>query len=472
MRTVHPTAVSVKNATWEALVKLSIPGQDALILRESHMQLRRLLALGAVAFLMLPVSALAQSTDGFHEIQVFPVVVDSTSFSQRFDFRAVSSSAGAATFYPRYFPARGTTQLAPIDCPSFEVSFRSVSFDGLRTLCPSLAAGSQFGFLVIEQRGPLHLSFSGFSRVSNPAGAGFAVEAFPAHTFTSAISTVAGLSRKAAGAGAPAFQTNCFVGLMGEHEPAQAATKVLAGLLDSDSGEVGAPLVLDLLPGEMVRLLDVFAAVGAPAGDHEHITLVVRPVLSNPDVPRPGIVSFCTVQDNTSFGADFRISKQEYGILSSTDFGPAAYDGHVMRVSLTYSNAGGPIFSLGTASFQQNTHVFYFRHPDWVSCEIVDPSTYARMSPERGLEMRLLAWDTNKFTPLAGGPVITGFDRIYLGDKRQRAEGFNTEYLLQVENYLAAPGSQVDIDYALRCWSGSGHTRGDMITYRRDANDF
>lgn len=425
-----------------------------------------------VALLLLPFSARAQSTDGFHEIQVFPVVVDSASFSQRFDFRAISSNLGVATLHPRYFPAQGTTQPAAIDCPAFEVNWRGVSFEGLRALCPELAAGSQFGFLVIEQLGPMHLAFSGFSRVSNPAGAGFAVEAFPAHTFTSALSTVAGLRRKAASAGAPALQTNCFVGLMGEHEKVQEATQVLVGLQGADGFDLGKPVVLDLLPGEMVRLLDVFSAVGAPAGDHDHATLLVRPDLSNPDVPRPGIVSFCTLQDNTSFGADFRVAKQEYGVLAITDFGPAAYDGHVMRVSLTFANAGGPGFSLGLASFQQNTHVYYFRHPDWVSCEIVDRSTYARMSPEKGLEMRLLAWDTNQFTPLAGGPGITGFDRIYLGDKRQRAEGFNTEYLLQVENNIAVAESAEEIPYALRCWSGSGHTRGDMITYRRNANDF
>ena len=425
-----------------------------------------------LALLLLPFSAQAQSTDGFHEIQVFPVVVDSASFSQRFDFRAISSKVGVATLHPRYFPAQGTTQPGPIDCPAFEVNWRGVSFDGLRALCPELAAGSQFGFLVIEQLGPVHLAFSGFSRVSNPAGAGFAVEAFPAHTFTSAFSTVAGLRRKAASAGSPAFQTNCFVGLMGEHETVQTATQVLAGLQGADGFDLGKPVVLDLLPGEMVRLLDVFSAVAAPSGDHDHATLIVRPVLTNPEVPRPGIVSFCTLQDNTSFGADFRVAKQEYGVLATTDFGPAAYDGHVMRVSLTFANPGGPGFSLGLASFQQNTHVFYFRHPDWVSCEIVDRSTYARMSPAKGLEMRLLAWDTNQFTPLAGGPGITGFDRIYLGDKRQRAEGFNTEYLLQVENNIAVAESAEVIDYALRCWSGSGHTRGDMITYRRNANDF
>jgi hypothetical protein len=143
-----------------------------------------------------------------------------------------------------------------------------------------------------------------------------------------------------------------------------------------------------------------------------------------------------------------------------------------MRVSLTFANVGGPYFSLNTGSAQQNTHVVYFRNPDWASCELVDKSTFERMSLARGLELRMLAGDANGLTPLAGGSGVTGWDRLYLGDKRQRNDGFNTLYLLQVENSLVEPGSGQDIEYGLRCWSGSGHTRGDMTTFRRAANDF
>ena len=94
-------------------------------------------------------AASAQSTDGFHEIQVFPVVVDSTSFTQRFSFRATSFDNAAATLSPRYYPAQGTTQAGPLDCPAFDVFFAGKTYDSLRALCPGLATGSQFGFLVI-----------------------------------------------------------------------------------------------------------------------------------------------------------------------------------------------------------------------------------------------------------------------------------------------------------------------------------
>jgi hypothetical protein len=425
---------------------------------------------------LLPSPAIAQSTDGFHEIQVFPVVVDSTSFAQRFSFRASSFDGSPAVLSPRYYPAQGTSQATAIDCPSFEVPFGGKMFDSLRALCPSLASGSQFGFLAIEQVGAKPIPFSGFSRVSNPAGAGFAVEAVPTHDFTAAFSTAAGLRRKAASVGAPAYQTNCFVGLVGEHAAVAQTTRVLVGLLDENGQQLGDALSYYLLPGQMVRLLDIFSVVGAPAGDHDRATFVARQVMMDGD-PRPGIISFCTVQDNTSFGADFRIAKQELGLFSNgVPFGPGAYDGGAMRVSLTYANPGLPEstpFDLAVGSGQQNTHVFYFRHPDWISCELVGgPGKVTRLVPANGLEMRLLAWNPAMgWTPIAGGTGVVAWDRLYLGDKRQRDEGFNTEYLLQVEDN-AAMGLLGTVSYGLRCWSGSGHTRGEMILYHRAANDF
>lgn len=433
------------------------------------------LVAAAATMLALASPASAQSTDGFHEIQVVPVVVDSASFSQRFDFRAVLSIISGtvvAELHPRYYPADGTTQPGPIDCPSFQVGIKGKSFDGLRAMCPGLTAGSQFGFLVIEQHASEHLAFSVFSRVSNPAGAGFAVEAFPAHTFTTARSTAAGLRRKSASAGSPAYQSNCFVGLMGEHASVTTPTRVLAGLLGPDGLDLGTAVTLDLHPGQMVRLLDVFAAVGAPEGDHDHATFFTRPVIADGD-PRPGVIAFCTVQDNTSFGADFRIAKQEYGDMPGISVPlPAGWDEHVQRVTLSFRNIVGPEFSLNTGGMQQNTHLFYFRNPDWISCELTDPATFSRMLPAKGLEMRLLAWDAHGYTPIAGGAGVLGWDRVYLGDKRERGDGSNTAYLLQVENMTYSPGGGGDVPYGLRCWSGSGHTRGDMITYRRSASDF
>jgi hypothetical protein len=126
-----------------------------------------------------------QSTDGFHSIQIFPVVVDSAAFTQRFTFTNPDPDR-AAVIAVRYFPGVGTSQAAPLDCPNITVVKASgLEFNSLRELCPGLAAGSQFGYLYTHEINAGNRMYAAFSRVSNPSANGFSVEAFPAHTFTS-----------------------------------------------------------------------------------------------------------------------------------------------------------------------------------------------------------------------------------------------------------------------------------------------
>ena len=128
----------------------------------------------------------AQSTDGYHAIQVFPVVVDSAAFTQRFTFRNSDAAAMTLSVFAR--PGSGTTQATTLACPDVTIPANGVFVaPSLRTLCPGLAAGSQYGFLYASDKNATRKhSFAGYSRVSNAAGIGFSVEAFPAHTFTSA----------------------------------------------------------------------------------------------------------------------------------------------------------------------------------------------------------------------------------------------------------------------------------------------
>ena len=177
--------------------------------------IHRLCLAGSIVLgLGLSDGALAQSTDGYHSIQIFPVVVDTASFTQRFNFR--NPNDASVTITPKYYPASGTTA-AITTCPDIVIAAgKTATFTSLRQVCPSLAAGSQFGFLYTSELSPSSLPYAGFSRVANPQGNGFTVEAFPAHTFTSADSVINGLRRKAAGPSNPAFQTNCFMGNLNE----------------------------------------------------------------------------------------------------------------------------------------------------------------------------------------------------------------------------------------------------------------
>lgn len=410
----------------------------------------------------MPVAA--QSTDGFHAIQLVPIAVDTASFTQRFTFKN-PDAANAVAMTIAYYPANGTTQAAPIGCPTFTIPAGGQTvFTSLRSLCPALAAGSQFGYVYAYNTANSDNTtvrlFSLNTRVSNPAGNGFSVEGFPAHTFTSADSIVTGLRRIAASGSSPAFQTNCFVGSVGDLSLGLNSASTITYTLFSSTGATLGTGSMVLTPGKMERLLDVFAAAQVPAGNQDDAYIVFR----ENDFGEPGLMTFCTVQDNTSYGADFRIGKQLQGFGTQYS-GLGAQDDHVSRntqPSMDIRAAGetaGRTFSI-PASVTGNTHVMYFRHPDWVQCEIIDPATNLRATAAYGLELRLVDQYTSA---LAGGAGIQGFNKIYLGDKTDRNNGTNARYTIEVES--TAANTTAIRPYRLHCQSGSGHTLGDIIKY-------
>ena len=304
--------------------------------------------------------------------------------------------------------------------------------------------------------------------MANPQGNGFSVEAFPAHTFTSADSVINGLRRRAASGPNPAFQTNCFIGNLNEVTASgPSTTPVEYTLYNSASTVIGSGTV-NLAPGAYVRLLDVFAAGGAALGDYDDAQMKVVELNNNVDLGEPGIISFCTVQDNTSFGADFRIAKQEVGNGGMAYPGDSlgAQDNHVARETLVDADAVGRAFEIGTGA-SANTHVIYFRHPDYVQCEVINPSTGLRAVAGYGLEIRLLDPDG---VVVAGGDNITGWSDVFLGDKTERNGGANPRYTVEVEDSQVNTGAVRA--YKLHCRSGSGHTLGDLIRYKESIGRF
>lgn len=399
--------------------------------------------------------AVAQSTDGYHAIQVFPVVVDSTSFAQRFHFRA-TASGDAFPIDVKYYPGQGTAQTTSLACPSFVMpALGERRFSSLRELCPDLVAGKAFGTLVVSTTsGEV---FAAYSRVSNPQGIGFSVEAFPANAFTSAFTAVTGLRRLAAQTDQPAFQTNCFIGNLAELGPGvpAGASEVNLSLSDSSGVLLGQAMV-PVLPGQLVRLLDVFTAAGLPTGNFDDVVATFESF-----GPDSGLLTFCTVQDNTSFGADFRIGKQEYAFSTV----PGAQDDGAMRWSFGEAEdaidneAVGAPFAI-PAGASRNIHLFYFRHPDVISCGLLDVNG-VEVTASYGLEMRLRVNDPDGWRVLAGGSDSTGFFGLYLGDKIRHGFGANTTYQLEVESNGRNTG--VNRPYVLACFSGSGHSKGELM---------
>ena len=412
----------------------------------------------------------AQSTDGFHTLLVFPVVVDSTSFTQSFWFKSLAGQR--ATIVPTFYPSAGG---APVPCPSFSATSASASVPSLRALCPGLAAGSQFGMLTVavqwaNQPVGYNPRVSGFSRVSNMAGAGFGVEAYPLQTFTTAFASVTGLQRRAASVAGPALQTNCFLGMLPSTADSTKGTTVHLSLRAAGDAPLGNQGLLDLVPGRLERILDVFAGAGAPAGDYENASILVRP--DKPyDAGDTGLLAFCTVQDNTSFNADLRMAKSEGG----STYLKGDWEGLADQLASrrTYDSAdlalpGQPArkFVLPAGSFQ-NTHAYYFRHPDIVGCILMNSALFEPFGYYDGVEMRLLDEEGNV---IAGGDGVVGFRDLQSGDKLARGRGSNARYFLQVER--SGDLSDQEIAYAIICESGSGHTPGDLVRYQVPLDQF
>jgi hypothetical protein len=422
-----------------------------------------LLATCALGLGLATGAANAQSTDGYHSIQVFPAAADTSSFKQRFNFHN-PDLVNTVTVTPKYFPSNGTTQ-APnrVDCPTFDIPpGKTVSFLTLRIMCPTLAAGGQFGFLYTSSTGSR--PYAAFSRAATPQAFGFTVEAFPASTFTSADTFVNGIRRSVAAGGEPAYQTNCFFANLNEVTPAGTSTTIHYTLYNSSSAVIGSGDVA-LSPGQHVRLLDIFAFGNAPAGDYFDASVRFEELNPNEE---PSLLTFCTTQENTNLVADFRIAKQEVGAggLGYPGDVIGSQDNHVSRETLVSADGVGRNFEIGTGA-SGNTHVIYFRHPDYQQCELINPGNGVRALANHGLEMRMLDQDG---LVVAGGDLSTGWSDTYLGDKNDRNGGSNTRYTIEVESNEQNTGAVRS--YKLHCRSGSGHSLGDIIRYKETVNRF
>lgn len=416
--------------------------------------------LSAIA-LCAPFPASAQSTDGFHASQVIPVVVDTASFKSRLTFTNPLNSARTIRAY--YIPTEGTSQAQELDCGTFNLSAGQVrTFASLRDLCTALPAGSQFGALHTMIANPEAMtglySYGAYARVDNPQGLGFSVEGFPAHTFTGASVSVSGLRRLAATASSPAYQTNCFVGSLHNNLPNNFSTgTVIEYDVLNAAGAVVATQELQVPLGKMVRVLDIFAHAGLPAGDYDDMQVLFW------RGGTPAVSAFCTVQDNTSFSADFRIGKQYLGnSLQENGSTLFAQDDHVVRRTQTAANIAlrASNESLESAPFvlaagdKNNAHVIQFRHPDWVACDVLSPIVQNMLLDS--LEIRL----SRGSQVIAGGNNVNSFAPVYLGDKYDQLNS-NTRYVLEVES--ADPALASDTPYLIRCRSGSGHTAPTLV---------
>ena len=292
-----------------------------------------------LAFLLLlalasPVSA--QTTAGTSATIVVPVIAQTASFTS--EVTVYNPNAASISINAVFYDAQNTASPGPKACTSLSVGANVSKGFTVATQC-ALPSGSNFGLLVLSESTGTQ-RFYGYARTQTPQGVGFSTEGFPIENFNDQIQHATGLKRVAAAGGLPAYQTNCFVATLGD------AVSYELRLFDGGTNvQLGSTLSGSLGAFQQLRYLDVFAAAGVPAGNKTN----VRAQFTNLTGNQKKLIGFCTVQENTSFSADFRIAKSYGGtpqnafVQGGNAFGATALIGTTDNQSLDLLLASVPV---------------------------------------------------------------------------------------------------------------------------------
>jgi hypothetical protein len=391
------------------------------------MKLRHcLLSFVVAAFAAAP--ALAQVAAGGTQILV-PIVASTSSFTSEITVKDESGFARSVTV--QFYEGVGSSTPGAHTCTPVALgTFQTTTFT-LAAQC-GLATGGHFGFVLLTDASATKDKwFFAFSRTSNPQGIGFSVEGYPIGHVGGGdpFSEVAGVKRKAAAGGAPAFQTNCFVATL--DDPVDYSISV-------DDANGSGTLNDTLGAFSMKRYLDIYAMAGAPAGDHENTTVTFQKT-DGAQFPNT-MIAFCTVQDNTSFGADFRIAKT----LNAAD--PGQQRLNCVAASFGVNDCTNTLLPSAPEVPNATTKVRLLteiRAPDTVRCSVLGGGT-------ANLEMRLVR-DFDDAV-LAGGDNATSF--TYTTGKRSAiGGGFHQYYWIEVG---ARTTGTFPIPFGVKCTSGNG----------------
>jgi len=383
-----------------------------------------------VALLAGASRAHAMSIDGAGTIMVLPVIAQTPTFTS--EVTVFNPQSATVDYTVQFYGANGTATVGAVACSNLTIPANTAVQFSLASQCPSLNPGSNFGRMTISEQALTSQPFFVYSRVSsNCCGEGFSIEGFPVGTFEGGTGYVTGLRRQAA---APGYQTNCFVASNGE-----AAGYRLVLKNGATGAQIGAALTGALGANEMIRFLDIFSAVGAAPGDYSN----VRAEISEDTTGEPTVIGFCTVQENVSFGSDFRIAKT----LEPHD------QARQRSVSASATRLGQPFtVILNGPLLTKNTHVVYFRHPDRISCSLTGANTAQ-------LEMQIKDPENNV---VGGGNNLASTGEFATGAKSAVNGGTNGRWLIEVSgrSELILP---IVLPYGITCTSGNGSTFPDLI---------
>ena len=249
--------------------------------------------------------AVAQTAFASSTTIVFPVVASTATFTTTVTL--YNPNGSDVTVGLDYFDARDSdpskSPLVPGQKPCNDVvvpANGSVAFT-LASQC-TLGDGTHFGPLVASDNAGTGQIF-GYSRTENNASAGFSIEGFPSEDLTTDKTNVTGLRGSTVLAPPASHQTNCFVTAQ-----ADAITYDMK-LFDGTTGaQIGSTVSGALNAFEQIRYLDVFSSTVANAPAATDFSNVRAEFTRTSDGDQQ-MAAFCTVQDNATFGADFRIAK-------------------------------------------------------------------------------------------------------------------------------------------------------------------
>ncbi len=388
-----------------------------------------------------------QTTGAAGSVIVFPNVASTASFNSEVNIQ--NRNNVDVTLDVLFYESLNSTTKGLHTCSQFPVpAGESLSFT-LAAQC-SLDTATHFGMLIVRNHDLANQTevFYGYARTQTPQAVGFSVEGFPIGNFSGAVSYVQGLKRSSTG---PTYQSNCYIGALGERIDFKVT------LFDGADGTESAPLGSfsgALLPFVSFRFLDVFTALGAPAGDHTNVRARYEiTALNSVTNGVPAYVGFCTVQESNTFSADFRIAKsqdaQDFRQKRKICYGQTSTCGTLVSSPTTV-----------TADTDLNIHELYIAQPDFVKCDLVgDAPTLSQ------LQMRLrepgnyltapvfvpaAPYDSAPFT--GGGAGANSF-YIYTGEHSEWNGGSTDRWYIDVEGRDGTSGA---LAYGITCTSGNG----------------
>lgn len=374
----------------------------------------------------------AMSIDGAGTIVVVPLFANTPSFTS--EVTIFNPNGSSVDIAPNFVGMDGRVTVGRVNCTIITVPANTSVQYSLPALCPAINPGSNNGKLTLISNSAANLPFFAYARIQTLAGQGFSVEGFPIGSFEGGLAVATGLKRIAA---APTFQSNCAVSSMNEPVDYTLQLQTSTGLV------LGNTLSGSLTANQMTAFIDIFAAVNAPPGDHTNVRALI--VNSNP-APAPGsapsLLGFCTVQDNASLGADFRMAKI---------FNPK--DESKQRANTVSLTRLGTSFQFSDVN-RRNTHVIYLRHPDYLSCVFATGAA--------DVMMRLLDPQNNV---MVSGATVTGFTKFPIGSsnliKSATNDGVSGRWLIEVQTLSTS--TTLPASYSITCQSGNGHTMLDLI---------